>query len=418
MCLTASPVLHFYNRLGLFLLLIVFLIHQLYDDLEWNIGKYMASILQYTVSVVMAFPIPFCHTIRYIKNSRNRKNRNFLLIAAGVCASFPFVLFIIALLGGADAVFLELLVRLFKVVLNLRAMFQLLFETVFFAAALYCVLCTCYIRSLPAQTHDKRRFHPLTAVSFLALPALFYLLFCGIQIFYLFLGQGTLPAHMTYAEYAHQGFFQLVFVVFINLFLVLGCLKYFRPSRLLQLALALISGCTYVMIASAAYRILLYIGCYRLTFLRLLVLWFLALTAVLMAGILCLIFKEHFPLCRYCIVVLSVFYVGFALARPDAVIARYNLTASGSLDYDDLDYLLGLSYDAAPTLQRYLPDSEYLERHYGKTRDEFLYAFCPYEGEDTNRALPLSSAALTIRGYNFSIAKALEIAREAKASLP
>lgn len=418
MCLTASPILHFYNRLGLFLLLAVFLIHQLYDDRTWNIGKYTASILSYTASVFMALPLPFRHLSRYTKNGRFQKSRRLLIALAGVCASLPFALVVAALLCGADAVFLAFLSRLFKTVLNLRTLFGILFEAGLSAVFLYCILCTCHLRTLSVEVPDKRRGNPLAAVSFLALPALVYLLFCGIQIFYLFLGKGTLPAHMTYSEYARQGFFQLVFVVFLNLFLVLGCLKYFRSSRLLRLALALVSGCTYVMIASAAYRILLYIGRYRLTFLRLLVLWFLAMTAVLMAGILFLIFKERFPLCRYCIVVLSVFYTGFSLARPDAVIARYNLTAPGSLDSDDLDYLLGLSCDAAPALERYLPDSDYLERHFGKTRGELLYAFCPYEGEDTDRALPLSSAALTIRGYNFSVAKAFKIAKAAKASLP
>ena len=39
---------------------------------------------------------------------------------------------------------------------------------------------------------------------------------------------------MTYAGYARQGFFQLLFVALLNLVMVLLCLKYFRRSKLLN----------------------------------------------------------------------------------------------------------------------------------------------------------------------------------------
>ena len=44
------------------------------------------------------------------------------------------------------------------------------------------------------------------------LVAVLYVIFCGIQIIYLFGGGGELPAGVTYAEYARQGFFQLLVV--------------------------------------------------------------------------------------------------------------------------------------------------------------------------------------------------------------
>lgn len=52
--------------------------------------------------------------------------------------------------------------------------------------------------------------------------------FCIIQIYYLFLHQGSLPESMTYAQYAHQGFYQLVFVIFINL-----ALAFARPDAVI-----------------------------------------------------------------------------------------------------------------------------------------------------------------------------------------
>ena len=61
----------------------------------------------------------------------------------------------------------------------------------------------------------------------------------------------------------------------------------------------------------------LYVQQYQLTFLRILVLWFLAMLFVLMAGVVILIFNHDFPLFRFCLAVVSSFYLVFAWARPD-----------------------------------------------------------------------------------------------------
>ena len=81
---------------------------------------------------------------------------------------------------------------------------------------------------------NVRRHSPVAAVSFMAMVGLVYLVFCVIQIVYLFMGKGSLPEGMTYSQYARQGFFQLLFVAVLNLVMVLMCLKYFREHVLLN----------------------------------------------------------------------------------------------------------------------------------------------------------------------------------------
>lgn len=409
MCMTDSGILHHFNRLALFLLLAVFLIHQFYEDLSWNIGKYMTAIVQYTFQILESLLLPFRHAAQYAAMGNSRRGRNLLIVIAGLCTSAPFVMILLILLGKADAVFAAMILRLFRDLLSFGTVLGVLFQAAVAAILFYCILCGRYRKSLSEEMKDRRTGNPLIAVSFLSVIVLFYLLFCAIQIFYLFLRQGSLPESMTYAEYARQGFFQLVFVVFFNLVLVLNCLKFFRPSRILRLTLTVISGCTCIMIASAAYRMILYVSCYHLTFLRLLVLWFLAMVAVLMAGVFCLIFKESFPLFRYCVLVISIFYTGFALARPDAVIAKYNLTAGSSLNYQDLKYLYSLSADAAPALEKYLPDTEAV-REFSGSRDDYLLNFCAGK-LNNNREIwsEETFTALSPRKYNFSLAKAIKI---------
>lgn len=119
------------------------------------------------------------------------------------------------------------------------------------------------------------------------------------------------------------------------------------------------------MIASSAMRMLIYIRFYYLTFLRILVLWMLALLAVLFLGILANIYVESFPLFRYSMAVVTVFYLVLSFAHPDYIIARVNVAnaeaetrqwwADEDVEpYNDFRYLSMLSADAAPVMIPYL----------------------------------------------------------------
>ena len=113
----------------------------------------------------------------------------------------------------------------------------------------------------------------------------------------------------------------------MNLVLVLTGLGFFRESRVLKGILLVISLCTFVMIASSAYRMLLYISVYQLTFLRILVLWALCTIAFLMAGVVGKTLKDAFPLFRYGLAVITCCYLVLSFGQPDYWIARYNISA-------------------------------------------------------------------------------------------
>lgn len=172
-----------------------------------------------------------------------------------------------------------------------------------------------------------------------------------IQIVYLFAGLGTLPGEYTYASYAREGFFQLVFVCLINLVTVLLCIRVFRSHRILQVLLSIISLCTFVMTASSAYRMLLYIQFYHLTVLRVFVLWSLLVISFLMVGTLILIYKPDFPFVRYTLITTTVLFLLYSFSHPDYQIARYNISRmQEEADTSDMSYLYRLSADAAPVV--------------------------------------------------------------------
>lgn len=195
------------------------------------------------------------------------------------------------------------------------------------------------------------------------LVAVLYVIFCGIQIIYLFGGGGELPAGVTYAEYARQGFFQLLVVCILNLGAVLTMEHFFQRNRAVDAVLTVISVCTIIMTASSGWRMILYIRAYQLTFLRVVVLVALAVITLLMAGTICYIWNRRFPLFQYGMAVVCVSYVLFAFAHVDAGIAAYDLAQiENGNTAGDYSYLSCLSTDAAPVIAEYLkehPDKSY-----------------------------------------------------------
>lgn len=225
----------------------------------------------------------------------------------------------------------------------------------------YCFIAMLNSRVIKEECKENRNQEPVLAITFTSVLAALYLVFSMIQIVYLFMGQMKLPEGYTYSSYARQGFFQLLAVCLINLAIVLVCLGFFRESRVLKAILTVISLCTYIMVASSAYRMILYIRICQLTFLRIIVLWALAVTAFVLAGIIVTIFHPDFRLFRYCMMVVTVFYLVLAFAKPDYWIAGYNIqyvnlegnaAEQAENSYRDFNYLSHLSADAAPVLAK------------------------------------------------------------------
>ena len=247
-----------------------------------------------------------------------------------------------------------------------------------------------------APVTDKRRYSPVIAITVNLVLLSVYFVYCGIQVIYLFMRRGTLPEGYTYSSYAHEGFFQLVFVCLINILIVLLCRKYSADNLALKCILCLISACTYVLIASAAYRMFLYIDVYKLTFLRLYVLWALAVMAVVMAGIIVYLFRPGMPFARFAACVLVSLWMIFAYAKPDYLIAAYNIQY-----HDDDSYIMRLSFDAVPAIEKYDKSGELLT-------DYFKYGDYPYY-ESARAGGALQGRKVSLRKWNYSLHRTYRI---------
>lgn len=347
-CLTTSLPLLWLNKCGIFLLSLTLMLHTVYNDKTWNLPSYFSAIFRTVSTSICCLFRPFGDLVCYFdaqKQVKSNKRSYFEPVLIGLVIAIPLLFVMTILLASADKVFDNLLVSVidfFNVptLIELVALIVIVFFCSYAAIAAFCKK-----TAVRENTEEKTLFDPVIAIVITGLLSIPYLFFSVIQILYLFLGQLTLPTGYTYAQYAREGFFQLLAVCIINLGIVLIGIHLFRESKILKSILLIISGCTFIMIFSSALRMILYIDTYALTFLRVFVLWSLAVIFLLMAGITAFIFYKQFPLYRYGIAVVTVCYLILSFSHPDYFIARYDLSKDC-----DKDYLSGLSSDAAPVI--------------------------------------------------------------------
>lgn len=342
-----------FNYIGFFAMLILFLLHNFYDDSQWDFSKSLTEITVAVFGAIGCMLVPFTDGYAFCQEKKVRKNKTLRAVLIGLLLAVPALLFLGFCLMCADAVFDTMVMHLFSglhvPVKAMEVVGMLLFG--FFSS--YCGMRYLARRSRAEVSTHKMSFDPVIAVTFAGLLLAMYLVFCGVQVLYLFAGNMQLPEGMTYADYAHRGFYMLLFVCLVNLVLVLFMRKYFAVHHVLNVMLLLICMCTFVMMASSAYRMFLYIAAYQLTFLRVLVLAALAALALLMAGVVLMILKPQFPLFRYSLAVVSAVYLCLAFSNVDGRIAAYNLSHAEGTGHMDWRYLSQLSMDAAPAVADY-----------------------------------------------------------------
>ena len=384
----------FYNKLGCFLLMMSLLLKQFCNTQKWRLGKFLGSICVMVIASIGEWNRPVADASAYRKSGVRKMDKRVWYVGLGLLVGIPLMLVVLLLLASADAVFRQM-TKSIPDSINLYNIFGVLWRIVFVYFASYALIAWLCNRKIKDEVEDRRTGEPVLAITITGLLTLLYLLFSGIQIGALFLGKMHLPYGYTYAMYAREGFFQLLAVSILNLVIVLVCMSFFRESRVLKVILTIMSFCTFIMIASSAMRMIIYIRYYYLTFLRILVLWALALLAVLFVGVVINIMKDAFPFFRYSVAVVTVLYLALSFAHPDYIIARVNVANAShspawlqmeqggnqvsqehmenssqkevlegsffltSRPYQDYLYLRELSADAAPVLVPYLEELGY-----------------------------------------------------------
>ena len=266
----------------------------------------------------------------------------------------PILMVILVLLADADEVFLGCFQKLFELLPDFTEspLLPRLFLTIATALMLFSWSFTLTRRG---REYALRPFPNIPTVFpevLLTLLNLVYTLFVYIQFSNLFGGAESAAMTGGYAQYARSGFFQLTVVAAINLLVISLAIRTSRSGWIRAMALFMIAA-TSVILASALWRMLLYIETYGLTVLRVLTLWGMSAIAVLLI-IACLsIFVPGIQALRTGMVCMIVLWLALNVVNIDAIIANYNVDAylSGELSEIDANYLRSLSASEA-ALQR------------------------------------------------------------------
>lgn len=284
-------------------------------------------------------------------------------VMRGTAMALPALLVLTILLMSADPVFADMVEGLFR--FEIEAFIE---HAVFiaFMAWLAAGFLRAFLVSDDVFMHGLRVPRPDLAVAEVAVALwtlnLLFLVFMAVQLRYLFGGSDLVEvtAGLSYAEYARRGFFELVATAALVLPILLladwsaapGTRRARNVLRRTALVLVvLLLG----IIASAAYRMWLYLNAYGLTELRLYVSVFIVwLTAVSGWLVFTVLRGRHerfaFGAIMSGIICIAVLHV----LNPHALIARVNLErAAAGAEYDG-SYLRTLSADAVPVLVRRL----------------------------------------------------------------
>ncbi|MDE7273709.1 MAG: DUF4173 domain-containing protein [Lachnospiraceae bacterium] len=392
-CTTDSGVLIFFNKLLMLVLFGVLLLQCWHDLTGWSITAYMKGGMTLLFGGIGSLFAPAQDMMAYWRlrhlngeggGKSEKRGRLLKSVGIGLLIVFPMAMIIAILLASADAVFYELMYDILTFSIDFEAFENFIEITVL----IIIVFAVCYGIFAYNTEPEKRKaidnmaltqktnWDSYIAVTVNSVMGVMYVVFSAIQIISLFFGR--LPEGYTYSSYARHGFFELVFVCLFNIALVLCTLAYFECSRVLRILLTIICGCTYVMTVSSAYRMLLYISSYQLTFLRLLVLWGLVIIAIVMTIVFVYIYRPQISLFRSVLIVLTAGWLVFSAIHPDYWIASYNLTArADGQEYDSYYLANRLSLDAVAALPEEIyknRSSSYYVRaeRYKRQTDEFM----------------------------------------------
>nr|WP_294492856.1 DUF4173 domain-containing protein [uncultured Mediterraneibacter sp.] len=420
--MTDNGFFHFFNSVGIILLFMMVMAHQLYRDQEWGFTEYVKNffIMVWTVLISVAEPFRSVEKIpgenkgynlrEKTEDNQKRalKYRHIVPVLWGAAAAVLMLLIVVPLLITSDRIFSEIFTGIFDKFnpiniirkIDFWNIIGLIFTFIFGTLSLYAFIVGLLKMNLKGKGNIRPgKANPVGGITFTGILAAVYAFYSGIQILFLFMRLDTgLPDGITYSQYAHEGFWQLLFVSLINFGAVLICVRIFDENRILKMLLCLISVCTCIMIVSAAYRMMLYVNEYNLTFLRVLVLWFLTVLMIIFFGVIYSIYRKSFGLFRYMTAVVSVCYILLSFSRPDALIARYNIDNTEELNDGDLYYLTeGLSYDAASQIAE-------LDGLQGENSVASYYLECYFED------ILNENEDMGIRTWNYSRARATEAA--------
>ena len=306
-------------------------------------------------------------TKEHIKIKKSNKNPNMKKIMFSILTVIVVVSIVIGLLASADSVFASIFTNLAKLVLdniNIISIINLVIRIAIIILT-YMLILSFVIKLKKEYFRQERKIksynnrYAFTIKLLLIALNIVYLIFCFIQIESLFT-KNNQSENFDYANYARTGFFQLMFVSFINFVVILMSNKFNENKetsiKILNLFLVIF---TIIIAISSMYRMHMYQLEYGLTYLRMFVYIILITEIIMFIPIIIYIFNEKFDFLKYVFIICLFIYCGINFMQMENLIIDYNLNKKAKTNPIDYDYINKIaSADSYELLENELEKSD------------------------------------------------------------
>lgn len=332
------------------------------------------------------------------KENQNNKSDNIKKVGKSLLIAIPVILIIIFLLSSADSVFGSIFSDFTKAIskmLEIKTINDLLGRLLVIVLTFVYIagFITAFSKSEKQEKTDEKtsgiKLSDLTIKMLLAALNIIYLLFSIIQFKYLFMNAGR-TADFDYATYARTGFFQLMFVSFINFALLHICKKSEENNKFLKIMLIIF---TIIIVISAAFRMHLYEQEYGYTYLRLFVYFTLITEILILIPILTRICGKKIDTFKTTIQIIVVMYVALNFININKIIAKNNIDKYlADIENESIDYFYLKTRTGTDSIEEQLRILNKSEDGLSAEADEYL----------TNLK---SSVRTNLRGYKLQYGK-------------
>lgn len=343
---------HFFNHINLIVIPILFCFHILCllnekFEISRNIIRKIAGLffepLNYIKESIGKFFEEVNNKLKI--NAESSKNETIKKVIKSLLITTPIVLIIIILLSTADEIFANVFKEIIEKInflltyINLSTvLIKIIYIVIVFSYLIGVFYYICIKYEDYKQINNKiiKKYDDFTIKMILISLNIIYLIFCYIQIKSLFMRNTTL----NYAQYARQGFFQLMVVSIINLITILiAKRKENDSSKLINYMCLIMIALTFIIVISAGTRMYFYESAYGYTFFRILVYCILFTESILFIPTIFYILDKNVNLPKVYFIIITVIYICMNFANFDSIIAKRNIDRYIETGNIDMYYL-------------------------------------------------------------------------------
>ncbi len=292
------------------------------------------------------------------------RSKNVLYALIGLLIAVPLTIVVVFLLMRSDELFENSMDEFSKHLPDFS--FSVFWEILFAIPLAMYIFGAVFSMRCAAPAHNEGepsyRFAPPIAAYFAVTPiCIFYLIYIITQFGNI---ANAIGKTLDYSEFARRGFFELCAIAVINLGVIVLMQTFTRRKQsdakpfALRVYTVTISLFTMLIIATAITKMLMYIGEYGMTLMRVYTSWFMLLLAVIFVLIIVLQIRDY-EIWRVMFAAFTVMFGLLCFGDFEGMIARYNISAyrSGELEELDVRAFGELGYSAAAPAAELLEDT-------------------------------------------------------------